>query len=89
MVTAHINVYEDRTYDFKVMTPPTSGLILKAAKVEKGSGAPNTVKVGKISRAQAKEIAAKKMPDLTAKDEEGAIRIVTGSARSMGIEIKD
>jgi len=89
MVTAHINVHEDRTYDFKVTTPPTTSLILKAAKVEKGSGTPNTAKVGKISRAQAKEIAQKKMPDLTAKDEEGAIKIIAGSARSMGIEVKD
>ena len=88
-VTAHINVHEDRTYDFKVTTPPTTGLILKAAKVEKGSGTPNTAKVGKISRAQALEIAKKKMPDLTAKDEEGAIKIIAGSARSMGIEVKD
>ena len=89
MVTAHINVHEDRTYDFKITTPPTTRLILKAAKVEKGSGTPNTAKVGKISRAQAKEIAQKKMPDLTAKDEEGAIKIIAGSARSMGIEVKD
>ena len=88
-VTAHINVHEDRTYDFKVTTPPATGLILKAAKVEKGSGTPNTAKVGKISRAQALEIAKKKMPDLTAKDEEGAIKIIAGSARSMGIEVKD
>ena len=84
-----ITVYEDRTYDFTVKTPPVSGLILKAAKVEKGSGNPNTVKVGKITRAQAKEIAEKKAKDLNAKDEEGAIRIVAGSARSMGIEVKD
>jgi len=88
-VTAHINVHEDRTYDFKVTTPPATGLILKAAKVEKGSGTPNTAKVGKISRAQALEIAKKKMSDLTAKDEEGAIKIIAGSARSMGIEVKD
>ncbi len=81
-------VYEDRTYDFIVKTPPATGLILKAAGVEKGSGKPNSSKVGKITRAQALEIAQKKMGDLNAKDEEGAIAIIAGSARSMGIEVK-
>ena len=87
-VTVHLNVYEDRSYDFAVKTPPVSGLILKAAGVEKGSGKNVTTKAGKITKAQALEIAKKKMPDLNAKDEEGAIRIVAGSARSMGIEVK-
>ncbi len=84
-----ITVYEDRSYDFVVKTPPVTGLILKAAKLEKGSGKNATEKVGKISRAQAEEIATKKMPDLNAKDMDGAVRIVAGSARSMGIEVKD
>lgn len=84
-----VSVYEDRTYDFIVKTPPVSGLILKAAGIEKGSGKNATHKVGKITRAQALEIANKKMADLNAKDDEGAINIVAGSARSMGIEVKD
>ncbi|MDP2789359.1 MAG: 50S ribosomal protein L11 [bacterium] len=83
-----INVYEDRSYDFVVKTPPVTGLILKAAGVEKGSGNPNSSKVGKITRAQALEIANKKRKDLNAKDDEGAIAIIAGSARSMGIEVK-
>lgn len=87
-VGVSITVYEDRSYDFVVKTPPVSGLILKAAGVEKGSGTPNTAKAGKITRAQALEIAKKKMPDLNAKDDEGAINIIAGSARSMGIEVK-
>jgi large subunit ribosomal protein L11 len=87
-VSVLISVYEDRSYDFIVKTPPTSGLILKAAGVAKGSGNNVNSKAGKITRAQALEIANKKMPDLTAKDEEGAINIIAGSARSMGIEVK-
>lgn len=83
-----ITVFEDRSYDFVVKTPPASGLILKAAGVEKGSGANTKTKVGKITRAQAQEIAEKKMPDLNAKDLDGAIAIISGSARSMGIEVK-
>jgi large subunit ribosomal protein L11 len=84
-----IAVYEDRSYDFIIKTPPVSGLILKAAGVEKGSGKNTVSKAGKITKAQAKEIAEKKMPDLNAKDIEGAIRIIAGSARSAGIEVKD
>ncbi|PIR68967.1 hypothetical protein COU48_01260, partial [Candidatus Nomurabacteria bacterium CG10_big_fil_rev_8_21_14_0_10_03_31_7] len=76
-------------YDFIIKTPPVTGLILKAAGVEKGSGKNATTKVGKITRAQALEIANKKMSDLNAKNDEGAINIVAGSARSMGIEVKD
>src|SRR3989338_9996587 len=79
-VSVAITVYEDRSYDFIVKTPPVSGLILKAAGIEKGSGTNAAVKAGKITKAQAKEIAEKKMPDLNAKDMEGAIRIVSGSA---------
>jgi large subunit ribosomal protein L11 len=87
-VGVSIVVYEDRTYDFVVKTPPASGLILKAAGVEKGSGKNATTKVGKITRAQAQQIAEKKMTDLNAKDMDGAIAIIAGSARSMGIEVK-
>ncbi len=82
-----ISVYEDRSYDFVIKTPPATGLILKAAGVEKGSGKNVSTKVGKITKAQAREIAEKKMVDLNAKDIEGAIRIITGSARSAGIEV--
>ncbi|MEK7471586.1 MAG: 50S ribosomal protein L11 [Patescibacteria group bacterium] len=86
-VSVKITVYEDRSYDFVVKTPPVTGLILKAAGVEKGSGKNATTKVGKITKKQAQEIAEKKMVDLNAKDMEGAIRIVAGSARSMGVEV--
>ena len=82
-----ITVYEDRSYDFTVKTPPVSGLIFKAAGIEKGSGKPNVSKAGKITKAQVHEIAEKKMPDLNAKDIEGAMKIVEGSARSAGIEV--
>lgn len=88
-VGVSITVYEDRSYDFVVKTPPVTGLILKAAGVEKGSGKNASSKVGKITRAQALEIANKKRVDLNAKDDAGAINIVAGSARSMGIEVKD
>ena len=83
-----ITVYEDRSYDIKVKTPPVSGLIFKAAGVEGGSGKPNVTKVGKLTRAQVKEIALKKMPDLNAKDIEGAMKIIEGSARSAGITVE-
>jgi len=88
-VGVSITVYEDRSYDFTVKTPPATGLILKAAGIEKGSGKNASTKVGKITRAQALEIAKKKMKDLNSKDDEGAINIIAGSARSMGIEVKD
>ncbi len=86
-VGVKINVYEDRTYDFTVKTPITSALIFKAAGVEKGSGKPNVSKVGKITRAQLREIAEKKLRDLNANDIEGAMKIVEGTARNAGIEI--
>lgn len=82
-----ITVYEDRTYDIKVKTPPVSGLIFKAAGVAGGSGKPNVSKVGSITKAQVRAIAEKKMPDLNAKNIEGAMKIVEGSARSAGINI--
>ncbi|MEK7564479.1 MAG: 50S ribosomal protein L11 [Patescibacteria group bacterium] len=87
-VGVSITVYEDRTYDFVVKTPPATGLILKAAGIQKGSGKNASTKVGKITRAQALEIANKKRGDLNAKDDEGLINIIAGSARSMGIEVK-
>ncbi len=84
-----LTVYEDRTYDFVIKTPPAHGLLMKAAGIEKGSGKPNVSKVGKVTRAQVKEIAEKKMSDLNANDIEGAMKIIEGSARSAGITIVD
>ena len=84
-----ISVYGDRTYSFIVKTPPVSGLIFKAAGVEGGSGKPNTSKVGKLTKAQIKAIAEQKMPDLNAKDIEGAMKIIAGSARSAGITVEN
>jgi large subunit ribosomal protein L11 len=83
-----INVYEDRTYDFVLKTPPASSLILKAIGVEKGSGEAPKKKIGKITKAQIQEIAEIKMPDLNAKDLKGAMLIIEGQCRSMGVEIK-
>lgn len=83
-----ITVYEDRSYDFVIKTPPVAGLLFKAAGVAKGSGKPNLSKAGSITQAQLREIAEKKLPDLNAKDIEGAMKIVAGSARQAGIEIK-
>jgi large subunit ribosomal protein L11 len=87
-VSVVVRVYEDRTFDFVVKTPPATGLILKAAGVEKGSGKQVVTKAGKITKDQLREIAEKKMPDLTANDIEGAMKIIEGSARSAGIEVK-
>ncbi|MBU3668683.1 MAG: 50S ribosomal protein L11 [Candidatus Taylorbacteria bacterium] len=82
-----ISVYEDRSYDFILKTPPAANLIKKAINLESGSGTPNTKKVGKITRAQVREIAEKKMPDLNAKDIEGAMKMIEGTCRSLGIEV--
>ncbi len=87
-VPAEITVYEDRSFTFILKTPPASSLILKALGVEKGSGKPNTSKVGKLSKEQLTQIAEKKMVDLNANDIEGAKRIIAGTARSMGVDIK-
>ena len=82
-----ITVYQDRSYTFVTKTPPASVLLAKAAKVEKGSGVPNKNKVGKVTKAQVSEIAKTKLPDLNCDTLEAAIRIVEGSARSMGIDV--
>jgi large subunit ribosomal protein L11 len=82
-----VTVYADRSYTFITKTPPASILLLKAAGVEKGSGEPNRNKVGKVSRAQVEEIAKTKLPDLNAGSLEAAVRIIEGTARSMGIEV--
>ena len=83
-----ITAYADKSFTFVMKTPPASILIKKAAKIEKGSPRPHTDKVGRISRAQAEEIAKTKMPDLTAADLEAAVRTIAGSARSMGIDVE-
>jgi large subunit ribosomal protein L11 len=88
MVPAVISVYEDRSYDFVLKTPPASSLILKALGKEKGSGKPNTAKIGTISKSQVKEIAERKMVDLNAHSLDQAIKIIEGSARSMGVDVK-
>jgi large subunit ribosomal protein L11 len=83
-----ITVYSDRSFTFIMKTPPASVLIRKAIGIEKGSGTPNTAKVGKISRKQLEEIAKTKQPDLTAADLEAAVRTIAGSARSMGVDVE-
>jgi large subunit ribosomal protein L11 len=82
-----ITVFEDRSFTFIMKTPPASYFLKQAAKVEKGSGVPNKNKVGRVRKSQIKEIALKKMPDLNANDIESAMRIIEGSARSMGIDV--
>lgn len=83
-----ITVYSDRSFSFIIKTPPASFLLIKAAGVPKGSGRPNTEKVGKVTRAHLEEIATTKMPDLTAADMEAAVRTIAGTARSMGLEVE-
>lgn len=83
-----ITVYADRSFSFIKKTPPASILLLKEAKLKKGSGVPNTEKVGKVTKDQVKKIAEIKMPDLNANDIDAAMKIVEGTARSMGIEVK-
>lgn len=89
IIPVEISVFEDRSYDFKLKTPPTAELLKKAAHVKKGSGSPLKEKVGSVTRAQIEDIAKIKMPDLTAASLEAAMRIVEGTARQMGIVIKD
>ena len=84
-----ITVYADRSFTFILKTPPAANLIKKAIGLEKGSGEPNRVKVGTISRKQIEEIAKIKMKDLNAKDLKGAMRIIEGSAKSLGVELSD
>jgi len=83
-----ITVYSDRSFSFVTKTPPAAVLLLKAAGLKSGSARPNTNKVGKVTRAQVEEIAALKMPDLTASDMEAAVRTIAGSARSAGLEVE-
>jgi large subunit ribosomal protein L11 len=89
IVPAEISVYEDRTFTFVLKTPPAARLLIKAAGVAKGSGTPQSAKVGSVSRDQLREIAERKMSDLNANDVEQAQRIIAGTARSMGITVRD
>ncbi len=89
IVPVVVTVYMDNKFTFIMKTPPTSDLLRKAAGIPKGSGVPNKTKVGKVTRKQIKEIAETKMPDINAIDLEGAMNIVEGTARSMGIEVTD
>jgi large subunit ribosomal protein L11 len=83
-----ITVYSDRSFTFIMKTPPASVLIRKAIGIDKGSGTPNTAKVGRITRKQIEEVARAKTPDLTAADLEAAVRTIAGSARSMGVDVE-
>ena len=89
IIPVEITVYEDRTFNFKLKTPPASDLLRKAAGVEKGSGKNLVSKAGKITKGQLRQIAERKMEDLNANDVEAAEKIIAGTARSMGIEIKE
>jgi large subunit ribosomal protein L11 len=89
VIPVEITVYEDRSFDFVLKTPPAAKLILKAAGVEKGSGVPQKDKVGSITKAQVKEIAEVKMPDLNANDIDAAMKIIEGTARQMGITVSE
>jgi len=88
VIPAEITVYEDRTFDFVLKTPPAADLLKKAAKIEKGAADPLKQKVGTVSKAQVREIAELKMPDLNANDVEQAMKIIEGTARSMGIKVE-
>ncbi|MFA5098497.1 MAG: 50S ribosomal protein L11 [Candidatus Margulisiibacteriota bacterium] len=87
-IPVEISIYEDRSFTFVLKTPPASTLLTKAAGVEKGSGEPNRNKVGSVTKKQVEEIAQIKLPDLNARDIKAASRIIEGTARNMGIEIK-
>ena len=86
IIPVEITVYEDRSFDFITKTPPAAVLIKEALRIEKGSGEPNREKVGRLTRDQVRQIAETKMPDLNARDIEQAMRIVAGTAQSMGVE---
>ena len=89
IIPVEITVYEDRSFDFITKTPPAAVLIKEALRIEKGSGEPNREKVGSITKAQVKEIAQQKMKDLNSDTVEAAMRMVEGSARSMGVEVRE
>ncbi|MDJ0696954.1 MAG: 50S ribosomal protein L11 [Cyanobacteria bacterium J06639_18] len=89
VIPVEISVYEDRSFTFVLKTPPASVLITKAAKISKGSSEPNKTKVGSITTEQLREIAQTKMPDLNANDIDAAMKIIAGTAKNMGVTIKD
>ena len=89
IIPAEITIYTDQSFSFVLKTPPAGDLLKKAASVDKGSGTPQSNKVGKVTRSQVREIAELKMPDLNAADVEGAMKIIEGTARSMGITITE
>jgi large subunit ribosomal protein L11 len=88
IVPVEITVYEDRSFTFIMKTPPAAQLLLRAAGVDKGAATPHTVKVGKVTKAQVREIAERKMPDLNANDVDAAMLIIEGTARSMGLTVE-
>ena len=88
IIPAIVTVYADRSFTFELKTPPAAVLLRKAAKIEKGSGEPNRTKVGTVTKNQLREIAEIKMPDLNANDMEAAMRVVAGTARSMGLDVE-
>jgi len=88
IIPAIVTVYADRSFTFELKTPPAAVLLRKAAKIDKGSGEPNRLKVGTVTSSQVREIAEIKMPDLNAHDVESAMRIVAGTARSMGLDVE-
>ena len=87
IIPAVITIYSDRTFTFELRTPPAAVLLKRAAKLEKGSGDPSRVKVGQVTKAQVREIAQLKLPDLNANDLDAAMRIISGTARSMGLDV--
>lgn len=89
IIPVEITVYEDRTFDFILKTPPAAVLLKQACGIESGSGAPNREKVAKVTRQQVREIAELKMPDLNANDIDAAMKIIEGTARSMGVTVED
>ena len=89
IIPVELTIYEDRTFEFKLKTSPASDMLRKAAGVAKGSGTPHTIKVGKVSKSQIRQIASAKMEDLNAHDIDQAAKIIEGTARSMGIEVSD
>lgn len=88
IIPVEMTIYSDRSFEFILKTPPAANLLMKAANVEKGSGKNLVTKAGKVTKAQIQAIAEQKMPDLNAKDLAGAMKIIEGTARSMGIEVK-
>jgi large subunit ribosomal protein L11 len=88
IIPAIVTIYADRSFTFVLKTPPAAVLLRRAAKIDKGSGEPNRTKVGTVTRSQLREIAEIKMPDLNAHDVEDAMRIVAGTARSMGVDVE-